>query len=283
MTRGSCHRIIIVLALAVLVGCSLQRTETANTNGESSALTNENGVVVSGPEAGGGESRSVEAERLVADLYKVHDAKKSPFFQTNDRGRVDRYFTKTTADLIWKDATTSAGEIGVLDFDPLYDAQDVQLKDFKVNVASVNGEVATVPVTFTNFGEKKRLNFVLKLSDGKWRIDDIAYQAGHSLLAILREAYVNNTSPTASATGEFKGTYRVGDTTCTVRPDRQAFEVRWIKGSGSEYYFFKEATVFESEPDGSGRRNEFRFDDENYNSGTFIRADGKTFVVSRSK
>jgi len=238
------------------------------------------------PESGHGQSSSAEAETLVTDLYEQHDSKKSPFFQTSDRSRVDRFFTKTTADLIWKDANSSKGEIGAIDFDPLYDAQDVEKKSFSVGKAAVNGDSATLAATYTNYGEKKRITFVMKNVAGKWKIDDIKYDAGHALLALLKETYggsSGNAPPVKNVTGEFEGAYRVGDTTCTVRPDRQAFEVRWAKGKGSEYFFYKDANVFESEEDKSGGRNEFRFDDENYNSGTFYRADAKTFPVSRAK
>jgi len=63
-------------------------------------------------------------DALVADLYKAHNAKRSPFFQTRSRARIYQYFEKDLADLIWKDAITSKGEVGVIDGDPLYDAQD---------------------------------------------------------------------------------------------------------------------------------------------------------------
>src|SRR5204862_242300 len=86
--------------------------------------------------------------------------------------------------------------------------------------------------------------------------DDIKYQAGHSLLAILKETYgnsSNNAPPVTNVPGEFEGTYRVGETTCTVKPVKQAFEIRWAKGKGSEYFFYKDANVFESEPDKADR------------------------------
>lgn len=278
---------LVSACLAFVTGCSLFGTLNENANVNSAAANNSNSENVAlAPEGGSGDARSADAERHIADLYKQHDAKKSPFFQTGDRGRVDAFFTKSTADLIWKDSTNSKGEIGALDFDPLYDAQDVDKKNFAIGKASVKDDTATVVVTYTNWGEKKRITYLLKMQDGSWKIDDIKYQAGHSLLGLLKEhnGTSNNAPPVTNVSGEFEGTYRVGDTTCTVRPDRQAFEVRWAKGKGSEYFFYKEGgTVFESEPDKNGGRNEFHFDDDKYNYGTFFRADGKTFSVSRAK
>ena len=279
--------LLVSICFAAVMGCSLF-SGSKNTSAVSNAESPSNANVETNtgePETAGGQS-SAEAETLVADLYKQHDSKKSPFFQTADRSRVDKYFTKTTADLIWKDANTSKGEIGAIDFDPLYDAQDVEKKNFAVGKATLNGDTATIAATYANYGEKKRITFVMKNVGGKWKIDDIRYDAGHSLLALLKETYPTtstNAPPVRNVTNEFEGTYRVGDTTCTVRPVKMAYEIRWAKGKGSEYFFFKDANTFESEEDKSGGRNEMRFDDENFNTGTFYRADGKTFPISRAK
>lgn len=215
---------------------------------------------------------------LVADLYRQHDAKKSPFFQDKNRALVDKYFTRATADLIWKDSTTSGGEVGALDGDPLYDAQDTEIKKFLIGKASIAGTKATVPVTFTNFGQKKTVTFALVKENGKWKIDDIGYGADYTLVSMLKE--------NASAeNAEFKGEYRVGTTTCTVTPVKMAFEVRWLKGKGAEIFFYKEEQdgkyVFESEKDKSGRTNRFVFDDATYRSGTYVRGDGKIFTVNK--
>src|ERR1041385_873221 len=78
-------------------------------------------------------------DALVAALYK---AKPSPFFQTRSRARISQYFEKDLADLIWKDAVTSKGEVGVIDGDPLYDAQDMELKNFAIGKPIVEGNSA---------------------------------------------------------------------------------------------------------------------------------------------
>ena len=278
--------LFVLLCLAAVMGCNFQNSGNENTVSNTNASNSNVGSPAANPESATGDARSLDAERHIADLYRLHDSKKSPFFQTKDRSRVDAFFTKSTADLIWKDAVQSKGEVGAIDFDPLYDTQDLEKKNFAIGNASVSGDTATVVVSYTNYGEKMRITFVMKMQEGSWKIDDIKYQAGHSLLAILKETYGNaasNAPPVTNVSGEFEGTYRVGETTCTVKPVKQAFEIRWAKGKGSEYFFYKDANVFESEPDKSGGRNEFRFDDENYNSGTFLRADGKTLPVSRAK
>ena len=64
---------------------------------------------------------------------------------------------------------------------------------------------------------------------------------------------------------------------------QDAFEVRWAKGSGVEMFFSKDGNTFESSPDKNGKTNRFEFDDENYTTGIFYRADGKEFPVRRMK
>jgi Protein of unknown function (DUF3828) len=124
------------------------------------------------------KSEAVKARAVVAILYK---AKPSPFFQTKNRAALNKYFTKQLADLIWKDAKSSNGEVGAIDGDPLYNAQDTEIKKLVVGGASVKGEAATVLVTFTNFGKKQAINYLLKKTTQGWRIDDIKYSRGESL------------------------------------------------------------------------------------------------------
>ena len=114
-------------------------------------------------------------DALVADLYKAHDQKRSPFFQTKSRALLYKYFEKTLADLIWKDRVTSKEEVGVIDGDPLYDAQDMEIKNFAIGKAVSEGNKARVNVTFENFGQKKTLVFILAKQTAGWRINDIDY------------------------------------------------------------------------------------------------------------
>jgi hypothetical protein len=274
-----------LLFLSVIFGPSCNildagRSNVSNTDANSASVGADEPET---PAVAGGESQGAAAEALVADLYKQHDAKKSPFYQTKDRARVDKYFTKALADLIWKYSGSASAEEASFDADPLYNAQDLQLKNFSVGRAEVKGETATLPVTFTNFGEKVTITYKLKLANGSWKIDDIMYSPKDGLAAWLKDRLktLSETGDTASRPNEFEGKYRVGDTTCTVSPHRMAFQIRWAKGSGVEYFYYKDANVFESEEDKNGGRNEFRFDDESYDSGTFVRADGKVFTVTR--
>ena len=120
-------------------------------------------------------------EALVADLYRVQKAKRGPFFQTRSRALVYKYFEKDLANLIWNDAVKSKGEVGVIDGDPLYDAQDMEIKNFVINKArhEPNGEL--VDATFENFGAKKTITFIVVKGAAGLRIHDIVYGEGRTL------------------------------------------------------------------------------------------------------
>ena len=272
--------ILFTMLVAAVSACAVK---TANTNVSTISVnldSNVNATPEPTPESAAGQSQAAGAEALVADLYKQHDAKKSPFFQTKNRALVDKYFTKPTADLIWKDATSSGNEVGALDGDPLYATQDADIKNFAVGKADVKGATATVPVTFTNYDKKNTVKFQLKIVGTAWKIDDIIWPEGDSMVKVIKDNYSTKTE--SGAAGEFEGKFQVGDTSCTVKPIKEAYEVRWAKGTGTEIVFFKEGTTFESLPNKEGGKDSFVFDDETYNTGTLHRFDGKTFPVKRA-
>ena len=94
-------------------------------------------------------------------------------------------------------------------------------------------------------------------------------------------------SETSASLSEFEGRYKVGNTACSVVPIKMAFEVKWRKGRGVMNFFFDKTTpdgksIFVSDDFGKGR-DKFIFDNNLYNTGIFIRADGKIFKVERFK
>lgn len=277
--------ILIFLLTIVTIGCTSAGVADQANNSNAAAETN--AVPASGQGAAVSAAAATAPDALVAELYKQHDAHKSPFFQSKNRALVDKYFTKATADLIWKDATTSNGEVGALDGDPLYNAQDTDIKNFKVGAADIKGDKAAVIVTFDNFKQKQTLKFSLAQEKGAWKIDDIDYGEAGTLVKWLKEEYSGKADAPAGD-GRFEGKYQVGPTTCAVSPTKMAFEVKWEKGSGSEIYIYDDRSgdrvVYRSESSKKGAEpNMFSFDDETLDTGTFYRADGKEFPVTRVK
>src|ERR1700682_1890192 len=138
---------------------------------------------------GARQGKSVAAQNspdtLVANLYK-QEKRRSPFFQTRSRAWLDMYFEKTLGDLIWKDAIRSKGEVGLLDGDPLYNAQDMEITNFAVHKPSFANRQARVVVSFENFGKKEEVVFLLVPRRNDWRIANLKYSDGTDLLGILQ-------------------------------------------------------------------------------------------------
>lgn len=136
-----------------------------------------------------GQSRAASRttpDALVKDLYWQHDHKHSPFFQTRNRALLYKYFEKSLADMIWKDAVGSKGEVGAIDGDPLYDAQDMEIKKFVINKPTDEEGKAKVNVSFENFGQKKTIVFILVKGKTGWRISDIDYGESGTLRGWLK-------------------------------------------------------------------------------------------------
>jgi hypothetical protein len=133
---------------------------------------------------------------LVAQLYRESAGNRSPFFQTRNRARVNKYFDKQLGDLIWKDAIRSKGEVGAINGDPLYNAQDMKIKSFVIQKANVvkasagntAAVVAEVKVNFENFGKKEEIVFILRpgIGGSGWKIANIKYHDGTDLVGILK-------------------------------------------------------------------------------------------------
>lgn len=272
----------VFAAMLFALSCSAPPPAGSNNTAPDAASTPPDAAAT--PVSGSGTlAPSASPETVVSELYKLHDAQKGPFFQSKDRGLVDRFFTKPIADLIWKNNNGPEGEIGAIDFDPLYDAQDTDIKGLAFSASDVKENTAAVTVSFTNFGEKRSIKFLMKLDGDRWKIEDIKY-SDMTLLAVLKDFYKDQAKQEPAATdGKFEGNYTVGTTSCTVKEVSGIFEIRWAKGSGKEIFHSTGPNEFESEADKDGGFNRFKFDGEGYNKGTFLRADGKTFDVSRAK
>src|SRR5262245_31297947 len=133
-------------------------------------------------------------DALVRDLYAAHKNRRTdPFSQTKDRARLDKYFAKDLADLLWKDAKTSAenNEVGALDGDPLYNAQDMKITAFSIKPPEYgegNRDLADVRVTFKNIGKEETVLFRVERNSQKvWKITDILYPGNDDSSSSLRK------------------------------------------------------------------------------------------------
>jgi len=140
--------------------------------------------------------RAAAPEVVVRNIYAARKSRATdPFFQTKSRARLDKFFAKELADLIWKDAVAAKGEIGGLDFDPIYNAQDTKITAFRIKppmYGEGNLDLADVPVTFKNFGKEQTILFRLERDKRRaWKITDIFYpdneDSASSLTKILSQ------------------------------------------------------------------------------------------------
>jgi len=123
---------------------------------------------------------------LVASLYKIHNKGNGPLFEKKGRPYLNRYFDTRLAQLIWKNvAETPEGEIGNLDFDPLFNAQDLLLSQFKIGEPRIAGQRATLLVSFKNDGRLNKITYSLRKTPAGWRIQNLDYGEGQNLVTIL--------------------------------------------------------------------------------------------------
>ena len=124
----------------------------------------------------------LSAKDLVSQLYQAHRSKHDPLDETQLLGR---YFDSALLKLYLKDKREAKGEVGRLDGDPLYNAQDVQIKDFSVSAPESAGGETRVTVHFKNIGKPTRVLYLLSQTSDGWKISDIRYDDGSSLKKIL--------------------------------------------------------------------------------------------------
>lgn len=185
--------LVLLSACLTFAGCSAGNTaassppSTPQPTNAGTAAADSNAVKTTAANTAPANTAPVQKaapDAVVKDLYGTEN---SPFFQTQDRAAVDKYFTKKLADLIWKDAVSSEGEVGALGADPLYDAQDTQITDLKIQADRVDGDRALVLVTFKNFGKAKSLIFNVERESGAWKISNITGD-NYNLLKAFEDA-----------------------------------------------------------------------------------------------
>jgi hypothetical protein len=125
------------------------------------------------------------AKDLVAQLYQAHRSKHDPLDETQLLGR---YFDSALLKLYLKDKREAKGEVGRLDGDPLYNAQDIQIKNLSISAPEMAGGETRVTVHFKNIDKPTHVIYALSRTADGWRISDIRYDDGSSLKKILQGA-----------------------------------------------------------------------------------------------
>jgi hypothetical protein len=102
-----------------------------------------------------------------------------------------KYLSKALVTLWAKaDAHTPKGDVGPVDFDPVTNSQDPDIKSFKAVAEKLDADKAVIAVTIAGRGAPRaksadntiRYNFVR--DDGQWKIDDISGASDGELWSI---------------------------------------------------------------------------------------------------
>lgn len=171
------------------------------------------------------KARTIEPHIIVKNLYAAHKAGRGPFFQTKSRALLDKNFTRYLADLIWKDSVEAKGEVGAIDFDPLYGSQDPQITDFTIMDTGWGGDSkfgpddeAVVQVTFKDAGKERMVSFQFKQGkDKNWKIYDVHYRGyGDEVKLVDVLTNANAASKIPSDATDIQGKLQLGKTESVI-------------------------------------------------------------------
>jgi hypothetical protein len=193
----------LAAAVLLLVSCSREAEPVAPTTGQSTAAPTANVATETTASVPATPALPLPlATDVVKKLYDEANAERSPFFQTDDRKRVDAFFAPELGTMIWNDAVDAKGEVGALGADPLYDAQDSDIKEFAIAPAVATASGADVVVTFKNFDQPHRFVYAMVPVAGQWKIADIRYDTGHTLQSMFKDYNAALTATTATTASQ---------------------------------------------------------------------------------
>jgi len=134
-----------------------------------------------------GDSPNDSPQALLRALYQVHDEGDGPLLPSEGRSQRRVFFTESLALALEGEIDRpDPEELGNLDFDPFYNAQETDLGAMDIAVAKVSGNATVALVRFANGGDPIEIAYRVILDGQAWRIDDIEYGEGRTLRKTLR-------------------------------------------------------------------------------------------------
>jgi len=131
----------------------------------------------------------VSPQSLVSKLYRLRSKKGDPLRNPTDQKSLGHYFSAHLAQLYVQDQIDAKGEVGRMEADPLYYAQDFEITDFKIGEPSRTKDGVVVVVTFRNIKKPCHVDFDLIETKAGWRVSDIRYEDGNTLRGILESKF----------------------------------------------------------------------------------------------
>jgi hypothetical protein len=133
------------------------------------------------------DSPNDSPQALLRALYEVHDEGNGPLMRSEGRAQRRVFFTESLALALEGEINRpDPEELGNLDFDPFYNAQETELGAMDIAVAKVSGNATVALVRFDNGGDSIEIAYRVVLDGEAWRIDDIEYGEGRTLRKTLR-------------------------------------------------------------------------------------------------
>lgn len=134
-----------------------------------------------------GDSPNDSPQALLRELYRVHAEGDGPLLRSEGRAERRVLFTESLVLALEGEIhRPDPEELGNLDFDPFYNAQETELGAMDIAVAKVSGNATVALVRFDNGGDPIEIAYRVVLDGEAWRIDDIEYGEGRTLRKTLR-------------------------------------------------------------------------------------------------
>jgi hypothetical protein len=134
------------------------------------------------PDAPAKEAAAAKPETLIQELYKTEE---NVFFPEENKKLSTKFLAASLLKLIVKSTKAAGEEAGGLDFDVLTYAQDERKITKFATQSEVKGDTAVVKTSFENHGERMVIKYQCVKEAGQWRISDVTYEDGNSLVKLL--------------------------------------------------------------------------------------------------
>ena len=171
----------------VTASISCSTAANANQTNAISQNTAEPEPASSSSERTNSDSQIAAPDATVRELYKLHDADRSPLYKAKNRAEMEKFFSKDFVNLVW----TNGSEPNLMNkiaiegdaLTGLDSLSKVESENF--GKAEITGNKASVPVTINALDEdgkkfKNTLNYELVKENSGWRVADIKYNGFYS-------------------------------------------------------------------------------------------------------
>jgi hypothetical protein len=171
------RRALVLTSLtAALAGASFQYANAAQgTKSSQSAKTSQPAKAPQGP----AEDPVTILNGIYTRAAKGKGTGGAEFVMENDAAKA-KYFSKSLIEL-WAraDANTPKGDVPPVDFDPVTNSQEPDVKSFTIATEKLEGDQATVAVTISGRMPRAKptdntVRYSYVREDGRWKIDDIS-------------------------------------------------------------------------------------------------------------